>query len=45
METWDIEARGLTKAFGSFTTLAYFSSLHFAGRKFESDWQKISCRL
>jgi hypothetical protein len=27
------------------TTLAYLGSLHFAGRKFERDWQKISCRL
>jgi hypothetical protein len=29
----------------SLTTLAYFSSLHFAGRKFERDWRKISHRL
>ena len=27
------------------TALAYLGSLHFAGRKFERDWQKISCRL
>jgi len=27
------------------TTLAYLGSLHFAGRKFERDWQKISYRL
>jgi len=27
------------------TTLAYLVSLHFAGRKFERDWQKISYRL
>jgi ABC-type branched-subunit amino acid transport system ATPase component len=92
MEDWDIEARGLTKAFGSFTAvrnlnlrvprgvifgflgpngsgksttvklltgllaakiasllaltaLVYLVSLHFAGRKFERDWQKISYRL
>ncbi len=29
----------------SLTTLAYLGSLHFAGRKFERDWQKISYRL
>src|SRR5262245_2011350 len=28
----------------SLTTLAYLGSLHFAGRKFERDWQKFSCR-
>jgi len=27
------------------TTFVYLVSLHFAGRKFERDWQKISCRL
>jgi len=27
------------------TALAYVGSLHFAGRKFERDWQKISYRL
>ena len=27
------------------TALAYLGSLHFAGRKFERDWQKISRRL
>jgi hypothetical protein len=27
------------------TTLAYLGSLHFAGKKFERDWQKISYRL
>jgi hypothetical protein len=27
------------------TTLVYLGSLHFAGRKFERDWQKISHRL
>jgi hypothetical protein len=27
------------------TTLVYLVSLHFAGRKFERDWQKISYRL
>jgi hypothetical protein len=27
------------------TALAYLGSLHFAGRKFERDWQKISYRL
>jgi hypothetical protein len=27
------------------TALAYFGSLHFAGRKFERNWQKISRRL
>ena len=27
------------------TTLAYLGSLHFAGRKFERDWQKISYRM
>jgi ABC-type transport system involved in cytochrome c biogenesis ATPase subunit len=27
------------------TALVYLGSLHFAGRKFERDWQKISCRL
>ncbi len=29
----------------SLTTLAYLGSLHFGGRKFERDWQKISYRL
>jgi hypothetical protein len=29
----------------SLTALAYLGSLHFAGRKFERDWRKISYRL
>lgn len=29
----------------SLTTLAYLASLHFGGRKFERDWQKISYKL
>lgn len=29
----------------SLTALAYLASLHFAGRKFERDWQRISYRL
>ena len=29
----------------SLTTLAYLGSIHLAGRKFERDWRKISCRL